>query len=67
MDGSKGLIEKLRSQLTLSGRTYEDVALSCEMSTHAVFDILHGKTDPKLSRIIRICDALGLTIDIKED
>ena len=65
LDGQKlRVVGKIKALMKEQQMTAEQLAKTADLQTYALKQVLAGKTDPRLTTVIRITAALGLTFYI---
>ncbi len=59
----KALGKNIRQRRLLAGMRQEDLAERCNYSTSHIGQVENAKTTPSLETIVRIANALGVTVD----
>jgi predicted transcriptional regulator len=65
LDGQKlRVVGQIKALMKEQQMTAEQLAKTADLQTYALKQVLAGKTDPRLTTVIRITAALGLTFYI---
>ncbi len=58
------IINALRDVVYNSGESMEELAFRCDMPQNTLWSLLNRPGDPKLGTLLKVCNGLGLKLEV---